>query len=220
MSFKSTCPFCGQRYNVDDTTLGQAINCTKCNNAFVLQVDDDTVAPFTPGRGNVIANMNSPATPRSEEHHAKRWLIPLAAIAFIVVFGIMLSAANRQNGNSKGGSNVKNHDTRSYTPLKGPTSHTNMHDNSRSNYQAAKDEYTRLADEIKSRNDKLAEVLNTYDVVKSITQLAVLAGKMSADELISLNQEMKKLDLTIEQERAALERLNARKEELRLKYNF
>ena len=44
MSLVSTCPFCGQRYEVDDSSFGQVINCTRCNKAFVIQADD-TNAP-------------------------------------------------------------------------------------------------------------------------------------------------------------------------------
>lgn len=87
-------------------------------------------------------------------------------------------------------------------------------------YANAKAEYDRLVAELNTRNKKLAETLNAYDAVKLLAQMAVLSGNVSPDEIFKLNKKMKELDLAIEQEKAALSRLNARKEELRLKYNF
>ena len=62
--------------------------------------------------------------------------------------------------------------------------------------------------------------MSAYDAIKALIGLAVLASNPSPRELAELDKKLKEADLIIEQERAALARLNARKEELRLKYNF
>ena len=89
-----------------------------------------------------------------------------------------------------------------------------------SEYANAKAEYDRLVAELNTRNKKLAEALSAYDAIKALIGLAVLASNPSPRELAELDKKLKEADLIIEQERAALARLNARKEELRLKYNF
>lgn len=100
--------------------------------------------------------------------------------------------------------------------------HVNNNTNERAN---AKAEYDRLTGEIRRRNKRLVEVSNAYDAVKVLIGIALLTANKrpsrgAAQELIKLNKQMKDLDLCIEQERAALSHLNARKEELRIKYNF
>ena len=89
-----------------------------------------------------------------------------------------------------------------------------------SEYANAKAEYDRIVSELNTRNQKLAEVLNAYDAVKLLAQMAVLSGNVSPADVFKLNKQMKELELAIEQEKAALARLNARKEELRIRYNF
>lgn len=89
-----------------------------------------------------------------------------------------------------------------------------------SEYANAKAEYDRIVSELNKRNQKLAEVLNAYDAVKLLAQMAVLSGNVSPADVFKLNKQMKELELAIEQEKAALARLNARKEELRIRYNF
>ena len=89
-----------------------------------------------------------------------------------------------------------------------------------SEYANAKAEYDRIESELNRRNKKLAEILNAYDAGKLLAQMAVLSGNVSPADVFKLNKQMKELELAIEQEKAALARLNARKEELRIRYNL
>ena len=45
MSFISTCPFCGQKYKVDETSRNQPFVCSNCGKSFVLQADATPPAP-------------------------------------------------------------------------------------------------------------------------------------------------------------------------------
>lgn len=108
--------------------------------------------------------------------------------------------------------------TASSTPVSAPPARSS-YDNSDERAKA-KAEYNRLVAELNTRNKKLAEALSAYDAIKALIGLAVLASNPSPRELAELDRKLKEADLIIEQERAALARLNARKEELRLKYNF
>ena len=101
-----------------------------------------------------------------------------------------------------------------------PLPHLQQNYDSKDVRAEAKDEYDQLEKELNTRNEKLAKALNAYDVIKGLIMVALSTSTPSSQNLTELNQSLKELDLTIEQERAALARLNARKEELRLKYNF
>lgn len=87
-------------------------------------------------------------------------------------------------------------------------------------YANAEAEYDRIVSELAGRNRKLADVLNAYDAVKLLVQLGAYSGKLSPADVFSLNRKMAELELAIEQEKAALAQLNARKEELRIRYGF
>ena len=92
--------------------------------------------------------------------------------------------------------------------------------NSNNERKLAKDEYDRIITELKTRNENLAKVLATYDTVKGAIALAMLTNSTPQENINKLHSQLKEFELAVEQEQAALSRLNARKEELRLRYNF
>lgn len=95
MSFVSTCPFCGQKYEVDASSFGQVINCTRCNKAFVIQADDDTVAPSAPDNG-------TDTTDSSVSQGEKRKKQTLAAIGGGWVLGLWRIAMCAHRSFAKG----------------------------------------------------------------------------------------------------------------------
>lgn len=68
---------------MDKTSLGQVMNCIRCNKAFVIQADDDTTAPFAPSNGN--DRPNSPPEDKKLDNVAVGWLLLLAGIAIFAL---------------------------------------------------------------------------------------------------------------------------------------
>ena len=87
-------------------------------------------------------------------------------------------------------------------------------------YEQAKSEYERIIDELNKRNKRLIEMHDAYNAARGLAQMLILAGHGTAGDVSKADQKLKEMALMIEQEKAALDRLNARKEELRIRYNF
>lgn len=86
---KTSCPKCGQRYELDDDWAGQPVACTKCGQEFIAK------KPLPPAPPRVIAEMKVTKAPPKPSAAIKKFKCPIISQIFYglgltsLIFGIL-----------------------------------------------------------------------------------------------------------------------------------
>lgn len=217
---KIECPYCHHPYDIEESLSGQNVECGVCNQKFTVPEAPvirliDTVKSNKKIRKNIIIGICGCLVLGIATNIFNNFILIFAIPLYLAAIVLSIVAILQR----RIGLGIF------FLTLTILFFSVNVFRLSGIERNESAEEYKRIVDEIDLRNKKLAEAMNAYEGIKTLIGLLTLAvardpTPQRMKEMSELNEKIKEVDLVIEQERAALERLNSRKEELRLKHNF